>query len=528
MSGLGEILDENARLRKEMAALRSELSDTRTELATRDAMLEEVRRKAEYLAQRLELAQSRHRGPASQRYVPEGQDLLPFDTDIAPPPRAPVTEAQSDEEVTEKPKKRKDSSVPRRRNREDFAHLQAREVHVAAADSACGSCGGTLKTIGTASSFRIEWVPGHFERHDVERDKCACPRCPDQGVLTAPGPYALDRSLGANGLIARVLVDKFADHIPANRQAKRMQREGFEVGSHTLSSWICKAGDLLSRVSEAVRADILTCAAVQGDDTGMPVQDGGDGKLRKGRMWAFTDQDQVFYAFTESKAGKFPNALLEGYAGRLLLVDGGSEFNEVVRGQGLQRAGCWSHLRTYFFEALAYHPAEADLALGTLRDLFGVERDIWGSEPAAVLAARQERSRPLVEGFFEWAAALSQVTRPESTLGEALRYARNQEPELRLFLEHGELPLHNNLSELMLRQTVVGRKNWLFARSEGGAKAAAAIYTLIGSCSLQGIDPWIYLRDVLDRLLDYPANRVSELTPKQWRGSRSGHTPTEG
>ena len=541
MSGLAEILEENARLRQQMAALRVELSDTqttlsdtqsvlsdtRTELATRDAMLEEVRRKAEYLAQRLELAQLRYGGRASQRYVPTEQDLLPFHADIGPPPRTPQPGAQSDEEATERPaKKRKGGKTPRRRNREDFANLPARQVPCPAAEDTCASCGGALKVIGQASSFRIEWIPGHFEVHDVTRDKCACPNCPGEGVLTVPGPYALDRSLAANGLVARVLVDKFADHIPANRQANRMKREGFEVGSHTLSAWICAAGKLLSRVAEAVRADLLLADALQGDDTGMPVQDGGDGQLRKGRLWAFTDQDQVVYAFTESKHGKFPSELLEGYAGRLLLVDGGSEFNEVVRKQGLERAGCWSHLRTYFFKALHHHPAEADLALGTLRDLFKVERDVWGSGPDAVLAERQARSRPLVDGFFAWVHALSQVTRPSSILGEALTYAHNQESSLRLFLEHGELPMHNNLSELMLRQAVVGRKNWLFARSEGGAQAAAAIYTLIGSCSLQGIDPWTYLCDVLDRLLDHPANRVGELTPKRWRQMRSGHTAT--
>lgn len=334
--------------------------------------------------------------------------------------------------------------------------------------------------------------------------------------------------MAANGLVARVLIDKFSDHLPANRQAKRMKREGFEVGSHTLSGWICRAGGLLGCVAAAVRADILSSEAVQGDDTGMPVQDGGNGQLRKGRMWAFTDQEQVFYAFTESKEGKFPTELLGDYAGRLLLVDGGSEFNEIVRTLGLERGGCWSHLRTYFFKATHHHPREADLALGTLKDLFLIEREVWGEEPAIVLAERQARSRELVDGFFAWVKALSQVTRPQSVLGDALRYATNQESALRLFLEHGELPMHNNLSELMLRQTVVGRKNWLFARSEGGAQAAATLYTLIGSCSLQGIDPWLYLRDVLDRLLDYPSTRVGELTPKYWRASRSGHPELTG
>jgi len=523
---MGEILEENQHLRREMAALRALLSGVEGKLAERDAMLEALQRKAEYLAQRLELVQLEHTRPASQRYVPEGQEALPFDPSIVPPPRTPTPDVQSDEEETEKtPKKRRGGKkTPRRRNRDDFADLPAKPVHCAAADETCIKCGGPLKVIGQAESFRIDWVPGHFVRHDVARDKCACPNCPDQGVLTVTGPYALDRSMAANGLVARIIVDKFADHIPANRQAKRMRREGFEVGSHTLSSWIGKTGSALRLLARAVRTELFTKNTLQGDDTGMPVQDGGDGKLRKGRMWAFTDQEQVFYAFTDTKEGKEPAALLKDFNGELLLVDGGSEFNRVVREKDLERAGCWSHLRTYFHKARQHHPTEAHLALGTLHDLFMIERDIWGKPPDVVRAARQKHSKPLVDGFFEWVKALSQVTRPDSILGKALTYAVNQEPYLRVFLEHGDVPMHNNLSELMLRQTVVGRKNWLFARSEGGAKAAATLYTLIGSCHLQGIDPWFYLRDVLDRLLDYPGNRLAELTPKNWRLAREHHT----
>lgn len=324
--------------------------------------------------------------------------------------------------------------------------------------------------------------------------------------------------------MARVLVDKFADHLPANRQAKRMMREGFEVGSHTLSSWVCKAGGLLARVAQAVRAELLAGTFLQGDDTGMPVQDGGDGTLRKGRLWAFTDQEQVFYAFTATKAGEFPSALLKGYAGELLVVDGGAEFNRVVAEQELVRGGCWSHLRKRFFEALHHHPAEANLALGTILDLFMIERELQGRPAEEVTAQRQERSKPLVDGFFDWMNLLSQAVRPDSLLGKAIGYGRNQEKPLRVFLDHGDAPMHNNLSELMLRQAVVGRKNWLFARSEGGAVAAAHIYTLIGSCHLQGIDPWVYLLDVLNRLLDHPANQVAELTPKRWAAARQGHT----
>lgn len=525
MSGLAEILDENASLRRRLAEMEAAHVAALAALSERDAMLEAVKRKAEYLAQQLELQQRKHTGPASQRYVADSQESLPFDALFAPPPRAPAPVAQSDAEKTEaSSRKRRGKGVPRRRKREDFSQMPSVPVVCEADGSTCARCDKPLAVIGKASSFRIDWVPGHFVVHDVIRDKCACPDCPGEGVLTVPGPYALDRSMAANGLIARLIVDKFGDHLPANRQARRMLREGFAVGSHTLSSWICQAAGLLLIVAQAVKRELLAQAMLQGDDTGMPVQDGGDGILRKGRMWAFTDQQQVFYAFTDTKQGKFPVQLLKGFAGELLLVDGGSEFNQVVTEQGLVRAGCWSHLRTYFFDARKHHPTEADLALGTLKDLFMIERDLWGRPPEEVLEGRRERSKVLVDGFFEWVKAASQVTRPDSLLGKAMGYAIRQEKPLRVFLDHGEVPMHNNLSELMLRQTVVGRKNWLFARSEGGAQAAATMYTLIGSCMLQGIDPWLYLRDVLDRLPFHMVNRIDELTPRNWRLAREGHT----
>jgi transposase len=546
MSGLAEIIDENRRLRESMSAIRTSLEAERvahdvelarrdaeietrdTELAARDsqlraqeAMLEAVRRRAEELARQLEFIQMKARGPASQRFIPETQQMLPLLGEITPPPRAPrpePIEPSPSALPTNRP-------TPKRRNREDFRSMPSRPVTCKASAETCVRCGEALTVIGQAKSFRVEWVPGHFIVEDVLRDKCACPRCPGEGVLTVPGPYALDRGLCGNNLLARVLIDKHDDHLPLNRQARRMQREGFEVGTNTLASWVKESAKLLSLVSNAVRKELLEGPFLQGDDTGFPVQDGGDGVLRKGRMWAFTNQEQVFYRFTPTKHGEYPAALLEKFAGDLLLVDGGSEFNEVVREQGLERGGCWSHLRTYFYDARHYHPVEAALALGTIRDLFLIERAVHGTPCENILATRKHSARPLVDGFFLWVQALSTSVRPESKLGEAIRYARNQERALRLHLEHAELPMHNNLSELMLRQTVVGRKNWLFARSEGGAEAAGHIYTLVGSCKLQGIDPHAYLVDVLGKIQDHPSNRVRELTPKAWRLARQGHTP---
>lgn len=368
-------------------------------------------------------------------------------------------------------------------------------------------------------------MPGHFERLQVLKDKCACPKCHQQGVLTVPDPFILPRALCSNGLLAAVLVDKFADHLPLNRQFKRMLRQGVPISTAVLSAWVFAVAHpsqgLLSRVAAAILAELFTATALRADDTGHPVQDGVDGKLRKGRLWAITDGQQASIHFTDDKAGHRIAAILKGYAGKLILVDGGSEFNQVVRALELERAGCFSHLRRYFFDARHHHPNEAALALRTIRDLFVLERSLEGAPLERVREVRQQDARPLVEGLFTWIDQLSTTVRPTSALGEALGYARNQRDTFFVYLDRPELPMHNNLSELLLRGPVVGRKNWMFSGSEGGAEAAAVMFTLIGSCMLQAIDPLVYLTDVLDRLPFHPANRVHELTPLHWRLARA-------
>lgn len=546
MSGLGEILEENARLRAEMqareAVFRTELQEKESLIAVREEahraelqdklrLLDEAEAKVSLLEehtsaleQQLALIRSKQSGPASQRYVPSEQQMPLFGTDdVVLPAMPPRKEAARGEA----PKKRR--GVQRRRTRDAVAHLPSRTVHCPADENAaCAGCGKPLSVIGTADAFRVDWVPGRFVVHDVIRDKCACPNCPDQGVLTAPSPYALDKALCGNALLAKVLADRTADHIPLHRQSRRMAREGFSVSTATLSSWVLRAASLLTVVADAVRAELMTSPFLQGDDTGFPVQDGKakgkKGALRKGRFWAFTDQTQVFYAFTDTKEGKQPAALLHDFEGDVFVADAGSEFNAVVADNGLTRAGCWSHLRSYFLDARNDHPQQADQALRAIADLFMNERALHGKSQADVLAMRFNQQKPIADAFFDWVAQLKPLVRPQSLLGKALTYANNQQKPLSVFLTEPRIPIHNNISELMLRQVVVGRKNWLFARSEGGAHAAATMYTLVASCMLQGVDPLHYLIDVLDRVQDHPHKRVVELTPLRWKPQNHAKT----
>lgn len=525
--GIAQVIAENQRLQAQLAERDQALVARDQALVAREAALAESLARIEaliasneQLARALELLNIQRKGPKSECYVDDPQVPLAFGDDAPePPPRLPPAEAP---EAPEEPARRKPRKKRARGGRRDLAErtdLPTRTVPSRVGiDETCRRCKKSLRVIGVDRSWRLDWVPGHFERVEVLRERCVCPDCPSEGVLTAPEPsFALQQSMCGDGLLAAIIVDKFADHVPLHRQAARMRRQGVELATSTLCGWVQAGAEALKPIVEAIRARLMASAWLQGDDTGLPVQDGANGALRKGRLWAFTDQAEVLYAFTDTKEGEHPAKLLANFKGRLLLCDGGSEFNKVVRDRGLDRAGCWSHLRRGFFEARHDHPNEARLALGTLRDLFAIEARVWPADLATRAEVRAREARPLVEGFFRWLTELSRTVRPKSALGRAIGYALNGKASFEAFLDHPELPMHNNLSELQLRQGVVGRKNWLFAGSTGGAEAAATLYTLIGSCILQGIDPWVYLVDVLGKLADWPAKRVAELTPLGWR-----------
>lgn len=523
MAGLAETLAENQRLRDLLVATAAErdrlVAEHKAALALAEQKLEAVASHAEDLERELARFRRALTAPKSERVTSSGP-WLPFPNLLVPADPPEGEDKRSFTPPGPKGPRQKPASPPRRR---DLSALPfpVRVVTLSApADAGCARCQAPLGRIGESVTRRVGWAPGHFEVVEVHRDKVACAHCPGEGVLSPPSPFLLPKAMCANSLLARVLVDKFGDHLPLHRQAARMAREGFEVDTLTLSSWVIAAMATLRPLVDAIRKQVLAAPVIQADDTGLPVQDGTDGQLRKGRLWVFTDREHAFYAFTATKQGVHPAGILSGYQGRVVLVDGGSEFNAATTGR--TRAGCWSHLRRYFVEAAEAHPAESGLAIDVMRDLFLWERDWATLPPEERLARRQGQARPVVDRLYAWINAMSQTVRPKSALGAAVTYARNQEAELRVYLSDPAVPLHNNLSELMLRAPVVGLKNWLFAGSEGGALAAADAFTLISSCRLQGIDPHAYLVDVMARLAEHPANRLEELTPKGWRELREG------
>ncbi len=494
----------------EIRSLRNLLAEREAALAERDAKIDTLIASNEHLAHQLALLKRQLFGRKSERLpTPDNQGLLFAEEETGEEKENPGPADEPPARVATPHGRRKPpASLPRR-------------VVGAPAPERCPKCGGELRSIGDAVAHRWDWVPGHFEVLEVHRPKCVCPRCPDQGVLTAPEPisFALPKGTAGNGLLARVLIDKFADNIPLNRQVARFEREGLDLDVSTLCGWVRGGAEFFRPLVEAMHAAMLTRPWLQADATGLPVLDGNAGEAKRGHLWAYSDTEHVVYDFTETKKAKEPAAFLAGFTG-VLLVDGASDFNTAALGPGVVRAGCWSHARRYFYDARETSPVLADEALTKIGVLFEVEREIAGAPLEVRARFRRERSAPALDDIHRWLLDHVHKVRPRSPIGQAVQYTLNQWERLVVFVDHPEVPAHNNSSERNLRNPVIGRKNWLFAGSEGGARSAAVLFSIVGSCRLHGIDPWAYMAEVLGRLMDHPRNQLMELVPAAWARSR--------
>jgi transposase len=396
------------------------------------------------------------------------------------------------------------------------AHLPRVEVTSSeSAPATCPCCGEDTVVIGEDRSERLERIPAQYRVLVVVREKRVCQKCPDAGVLTQPAPpFGLQRSKYADGFVAQVLVDKYADNIPLRRQVTRCKRENLDVPVANLCRIVKRSADLLRHVVRVMAADLIAGGFIQGDGTGFPILDGPRNDKINGALWVYTDGDQAVFEATKTHEGRHAAAFLDGFEG-VFLPDGASTYNEATRPEAIARAGCWAHARRKFFDARKNHAA-AFTALRRIRELFLMEREAWTVDAEARQRIRQERAVPWLATFRAFLDEHLKTAEPRSPWHGALKYADNQWARLNVFVDHPSVPIHNNASELALRGPVTGRKNWLFAGSEGGADAAAVHFSIIHSCMLAGVDPYAYLRDILHRLPDATPTALRQMTPRAW------------
>ena len=404
-------------------------------------------------------------------------------------------------------------------------HLPRERVvlDVSESEKVC-ACGRTKVRMGAEVTEKLDYEPASFKVREIERPCYACPKC-HEGVSVAPLPaQAVEKGLAAEGLLAQVVVAKYADHLPLARQEKIYARHGVDLSRSTLCGFVEQVADALAPIVVEMKRQNLASDYLQTDDTPVVVLAETGGTF-KGRVWVYLDPlgRQVVFDATPTHERDGPLEFLKGFRGRLQ-ADAYAGYDALFRGGGLEEIGCWAHARRRFVEALETD-ARAATIVSLIQELYAVERDAAELAADARHALRQERSRPSMAKLDAARKSLTSEVLPKSPLGDALRYLDNQWQALMRYLEDGRLKIDNNGAESQLRAVAVGRKNWLFAGSMSGAQRAAVLYSLVQSCRLASIDPFLYFRDVLLRVATHPQSRIAELTPQAWtRAFASEHT----
>jgi transposase len=406
------------------------------------------------------------------------------------------------------------------------AHLERqRVVHDVPADElTCPECGTRREPLGEEVREQLDYRPASLVVIQHIRPKYACKACQAHVVIADRLPEPIEKGLPGPGLLAHVIVSKFADHMPLYRQERTLARQGVAISRQTLCDWMATCAALLKPIYDAMVKAVLKSQAIQTDDTPVRMLDPGREGSRQTRIWAaIGDRDHHYwvYDFTPDRSGDGPARFFKDYHG-YLQADAYAGYDALYKSGQIIEVGCWAHARRNFYEARTTDPPRAHVALAYIRRLYAVEADAKERQldDEARRALRQQLAVPILGELYTWLEGVRAQVLPKSPMGQAIGYALNHKAALLRYTEQGFLEIDNNTSERAEKTIAIGRKNWLFFGSEGGGATAAILFSLTETCKGLGIEPWAYLRDVLDRVSTHPASRIDELLPDHWEAIR--------
>ncbi|CAJ0809441.1 IS66 family transposase ISBcen14 [Ralstonia psammae] len=434
-----------------------------------------------------------------------------------------LEDLQADEGMAAAATESKTATEPReRKQHKPLPEHLAREERVHQPDvDDCPQCGSTLKPLGEDVSEQLEYVRAHFRviRHRRPKQACSCCDC----IVQAAAPSRpIERGLPGPGLLAHIATSKFLYHLPLYRQAAMFAREGVELDAGRMGHWMGSLTWLLTPLVDAVRRYTLSGAKVHGDDTPLPVLEPGKGSTKTGRLWVYVRDDRssgsaeppaVWLAYTPDRRGEHPQKHLADFAG-VLQADAFAGYAELYRNGHIREAACMAHARRKIHDLHAVRPsAFTREALERFGALYKIEAQIRGKPPDERRRVRQEQAVPQLDDMKRWFESLLPTLSAKSDTTKALQYALNRWPALVYYCSDGQSEIDNLIAERALRGVAVGRRNYMFAGSDAGGERAAAMYSLIGTARLNGLDPEAYLHYVIERIADHPVSRIDELLP---------------
>lgn len=503
----------------QQAALEAERG-ARIRLEAENAALAERNARLEHLVK--EFKQALH-GRKSEKLSREQLELAFEDLETAVA-ELEATGAPPDATLQASPR----SEKPVNRNLGRLPKELPRIERVIEPESTLCPCGcGEMTRIGEDRTERLDITPARFRVIATIRPKYACRSC-QSGVVQAPAaPALIEGALPTEGAIAHVLVAKYADHCPLYRQARIYARAGLDLHRSTLAGWVGKAAFHLGPVVDRLAAHLKRSTKLFMDETTAPVLDPGRGRTKTGYLWALARDDRpwgggdppgVVYFYAPGRGGAHAEAFLDGFSGTLQ-VDAYAGYNRLSRpdraGGPLVLANCWAHARRKLHEIAEKNRSSiAEEGLRRIAAFYRIEAEIRGLTPAERHAARQARTRPLVEAFGDWLKEQRGRVSPKSRLGEKLAYIANHWSGLSVFLEDGRVDIDSNAVENLIRPQALTRKNALFAGHDEGGRSWARIASLIETAKLNGVEPFAYLKATLEALANgHPQSRLDELMP---------------
>ena len=386
-------------------------------------------------------------------------------------------------------------------------------------DSTRCTCGCQMTLIGEDISEKLDYIPGTFtvERH--VRGKWVCESCETLTQAPVP-PQVIDKGVPAAGLLAQVLVAKYGDHLPLNRQQNIFGRAGLELPRSTLADWVGRCGVALQPLVDELRTVLHQQSVLHADETPVAMLKPGNKKTHRAYVWAYTstpfsELNSVVYDFAPNRSGEHARAFLNGWQGKLV-CDDFAGYKASFK-QGITEIGCMAHARRKFHDLHVANQSQiAADALTQIGQLYELERQAKDLTNAERLKLRHEQSKPILDLWHRWLLAQRQKVPDGSATAKAIDYSLKRWQALIRYCDDGAVPIDNNRVENQIRPWALGRSNWLFAGSLRSGQRAANVMSLIQSAKMNGHDPYAYLKDVLTRLPTHKASAIDELLPHNW------------
>jgi transposase len=428
--------------------------------------------------------------------------------------------------------------VKRRKGRRALANFENLPVNkqvyeLSEEQRLCPGCGVERKEIGSEESWQIEYIPGHFERIQHVRKKYACPSCEGAGenpriAVAAKAETAIGKGFAGPGLLAFIVTSKFADYMPLYRLEDIFERQGFEISRATQSVWCGDVADVVEPLYQRMAELVRKSHVVATDDTTLPML--SPGQTHPARMWVYVGDEANPYNvfdFTLDRGRNGPKQFLKEYT-EVLLADAYGGYNGVVTGNGITRAGCWSHARRKFVDAEKSSPEVAREAVALLNALFSVERQAKGVSMAERLELRQKQSVPILAELHRKLLIWKEQLLPKHPMAEAVNYTLSQWEALNVFTTDGTVAIDNNVSEREMKRVVLNRKNSLFVGNPRGGRTAAILASLTSSCRRHDADPQLYFMQLLVNLPSWPARDLDAWLPDRWKQTHAARCAALG